>query len=188
MRVLRKIAAAVVVAVMVAGWAGPAGAVPLEHLHESETATEFDDAFCGDLDVRIDVDFSGHVLIVLRKGLPYFQANVRVTTVITNLANGKTFTLVDTVLDKDAQIVDNGDGTFTITVRIAGSTHVFGPDGKRLFLDTGLTLFQILIDNGGTPSDPSDDEFIADLDVLKRVGRNDTATRDFCEDIHTFIG
>src|ERR687892_402717 len=39
------------------------------------------------------------------------------------------------------------------------------------------------------PTDFSDDEFIADLGLVKgSTGRNDTQGRDFCEDIHTFIG
>ena len=186
MRALTKVVAGMVVAVMVAGLAGPAGAAPLENVHVTESETEFDAAFCGDLNVQIDNHFTGHILLVLRKGVPYFQANVRSTTVFTNVATGKTFTLVDTILEKDMEIVDNGDGTFTITIKVAGNTKVLGHDGRRLFLDTGLTLFQALFDNGGTPSDPFDDEFITDLGLLKSVGRNDTGMRDFCEDFRAF--
>src|SRR5688500_12002673 len=77
MRMLTKLVAGVVAAVTVAGWAAPAGAAPLEHLFESEVTTEFDDAFCGDLDVRIDSEFTGHILVMPRKGVPFFQANIR---------------------------------------------------------------------------------------------------------------
>jgi hypothetical protein len=58
-----------------------------------------------------------------------------------------------------------------------------GPDGF-LFLDSGHFRFEILIDLGGTPTDPSDDEFLECLGVVKGpTGRNDTEGRDFCDDI-----
>ena len=168
--------------------ASPLAAAPIEHVRDSGVFTEVVEDFCGDLDVRITDEFSEHVLIMSRNGVPYFQNNVRSVTTFTNLANNKTFTIESRFLDKDNDIVDNGDGTFTITIRVSGQTKVYGPDGEHLFLDAGMTLFQILVDNNGTPADPTDDEFITDLGVLRQAGRGDTAERDFCEDINLFIG
>lgn len=52
-----------------------------------------------------------------------------------------------------------------------------GEDGKALGRDPGQIRFKILIDTAGTPSDPSDDEFLAFLGVVKgSTGRSD----DFC--------
>jgi len=42
------------------------------------------------------------------------------------------------------------------------------------------------VDDGGTPTDPYDDVFIADLGVVKETGRSDTSGRDFCEDFREF--
>jgi hypothetical protein len=57
-----------------------------------------------------------------------------------------------------------------------------------LFLVAGMFRFEFLVDHGGTPTDPSDDEELEFVGVVKEAGRADTANRDFCEDIHEFIG
>lgn len=50
-------------------------------------------------------------------------------------------------------------------------------DGKAIGKDTGQVRFELLIDHGGTPSDPFDDEVIAELGTVKEpTGRNG----DFC--------
>jgi hypothetical protein len=48
----------------------------------------------------------------------------------------------------------------TLLVLATGSLKVFGPDGEFLFNDPGQIRFELLIDHGGTPTDPSDDEFL----------------------------
>jgi hypothetical protein len=56
-----------------------------------------------------------------------------------------------------------------------------------LSVDAGIFRFQFLVDHGGTPTDPDDDEEIeGSFEILQdSAGRAD---RDFCEDIHEFIG
>ena len=56
------------------------------------------------------------------------------------------------------------------------------------FRDSGLFMGRYLVDHGGTPGDPSDDEFIAYLGDLKEVRRRDTFGRDYCEDLAAFLG
>ena len=108
---------------------------------------------------------------------------------ITNLANDKTLTQTFSVLTKDLKVTDNGDGTMTILVLATGSGKVYGPDGKLLFNDPGQIRFEVLIDHGGTPTNASDDEFLEFLGQVKgSTGRNDLQDRDFCADIHEFIG
>jgi hypothetical protein len=56
-------------------------------------------------------------------------------------------------------------------------------------LDAGTFRFSFLVDHGGTPTDPFDDVEIEDsFELVKQARRSDTAGRDFCEDIHEFIG
>jgi hypothetical protein len=75
-------------------------------------------------------------------------------------------------------VTDNGDGTLTILVMGTGNAVAFDEDGKAIARNPGQIPFELLIDNGGTPQDPSDDEFLADLGVVfGSTGRND----DFCE-------
>ena len=168
-----------------------AAAKPLEHEHFTDVSSQVITDFCGDLTVREDVDVSGMFLFNARgrDGIPYATATVHGSVSWTNLANGKTMTQVFNFVDKDLKITDNGDGTLTIRVMSAGGSKVLGPDGKLLFKDSGLIWFEVLIDHGGTLTDASDDEFLEFLGVVKgSTGTNDLEGRDFCEDIHEFIG
>lgn len=170
--------------------AGVASARPLENEHFHETSSEVIEDFCGDLTVREDIDVRGHTLVNPRgrDGLPFFHETVRGTFSWTNVANGKTMYQVFTINDKDLKVTDNGDGTLTILVLNTGGFKLFGPAGQRL-RDSGQIRFELLIDHGGTPTDPSDDEFLEFLGIVKEsTGTNELEGRDFCEDIHDFIG
>ena len=170
--------------------AGLAAAQPLEQEHVHESGSEVIDEFCGDLTVRHD--FEADLYFSAKPhgpdGLIYFADRVRLTDSWTNLANDKTFTVVVNGQQKDRRVTDNGDGTLTILVLGAGRQSAYGPDGSRLFLDAGTFRFELLVDHGGTPTDPFDDVLLEFLGFVKEAGRSDTADRDFCEDIHEFIG
>ena len=73
---------------------------------------------------------------------------------VTNLANGNSVTSVATVRDKDQRVTDNGDGTLTILVLTTGNAVLYGEDGKAIARNPGQVRFEILIDHGGTPTDP----------------------------------
>jgi hypothetical protein len=168
----------------------PASAEPLEREHFHEVSSEVVEDLCG-LTVRVDVDVHGSFLFNAHgpAGLAYASETVHGTNSYTNLANDKTLTTVFNFISKDLKVTDNGDGTLTILVMATGSNKVYGPDGEFLFNDPGQTRFEVLIDHGGTPTDPSDDEFLEFLGVVKgSTGRNDLEGRDFCADIHEFIG
>ena len=97
---------------------------------------------------------------------------------LTNPANGKSLTSVAKVIEKDLRVTDNGDGTLTILILATGNAVLYGENGKAIARNPGQVRFEILIDHGGTPTDPSDDEFLADLGEVKgSTGRSD----DFCE-------
>jgi hypothetical protein len=185
------LAALVAAALAVAFMTSAALARPLEKVHFHDVTSEVVEDFCGDLTVRIDEDIRGAFLFNARgpDGFAYASEAVHGTQVITNLANDKTFTQIFSVLTKDLKVTDNLDGTLTILVLATGSSRVVGPDGKLLLNDPGQIRFEILIDHGGTPTDPSDDEFLEFLGQVKgSTGRNDLQDRDFCTDIHEFIG
>jgi hypothetical protein len=85
----------------------------------------------------------------------------------------------------DPNVTDNGDGTLTILVLATGNDVLYGPDGKAIARNPGQIRFEVLIDHGGTPTDPLDDEFVADLGVVKgSTGRSD----DFCAASVTALG
>jgi hypothetical protein len=89
----------------------------------------------------------------------------------------RSVTAVARFIEKDLRVTDNGDGTLTILVLSTGNGVVYGADGKAIARNPGQVRFEILVDHSGTPADPSDDEFLADLGEVKgSTGRTD----DFC--------
>jgi hypothetical protein len=53
---------------------------------------------------------------------------------------------------------------------------LYGPDGKAIARNPGQTRIQIIVDHGGTPTDPEDDEPMPFEIVKESTGRTD----DFC--------
>ena len=181
-RLLRLGAMLAVGAATVATFAAAAGAGEIFHetFHE-ETSRVITD-FCGVTGLTVEfatvVDGRAHAVPHGRDGLPYFGASIRRTETVTNLANENSVTSFANFVDKDLRVTDNGDGTFTILVLTTGNAVLYGPDGKAVARNPGQTRFEILVDNGGTPTDPSDDEFVEFLGEVKgSTGRTD----DFCE-------
>jgi hypothetical protein len=167
-------------AVTVATTASAGGQLFRELIDEKEAAIELD--FCGI--EGLDVEFATHRVGMVhavphgRDGLVYFGFNLKVTDVVTNLANGNSVTSFATIRDKDQRVTDNGDGTLTILVLTTGNAVLYGEDGKAIARNPGQARVEFLIDHGGTPTDPSDDEFLEFLGVVKdSTGRSD----DFCE-------
>ena len=159
---------------------GPVAAEPLEHgdihIEFRETVENFCDV--PDLTVLIEGVVDGKVLINRRgpDGLIHFMELARVHVVYTNLANGIAISEDGQVLQKDVRVVDNGDGTLTITILgPAGHIVTYGPDGDVIARGAGVRRLQILVDHGGTPTDPSDDMFLEVLG-LRENGR----FGDFC--------
>ena len=188
LRTLRLLAVSSVVTALVGASAAlSATAAPLEREQFHETSSEVVED-CG-LTIRIDEEVRGTFLLNTRgkDKLPYGMETVRGSASFTNLATGKSYSTDFNVLFKDHKITDNGDGTFTILVLATGNEKWYGPDGKVLFRNPGQVRFEILIDHGGTPGDPSDDEFLEFLGIVKgSTGRNDLEGRDFCDDLVEF--
>jgi hypothetical protein len=165
---------------LVLGTGASAGLILNETFHD-EGPLAFDD-FCGVEGLSVEGSFSvdGRTHAVARgpSGLAYFVEHIRSTTMLTNPDTDQTITEVVTVLTRDQRVTDNGDGTLTILVLGTGNDIVYGPDGKAIARNPGQLRYEILIDDGGTPDDPFDDEFLKDLGVVKdSTGRTD----DFCE-------
>ena len=165
-------------AVMLAAGAS-AGQAFRETFHEEETLLLNNFCDVPGLTVELEIVRDGTVHAVPHgpDGLPHFLFHVQQTEVLTNLANDKSVTVVLTITDKDLRVTDNDDGTLTLLVLATGNAVAYGEDGKAIARNPGQTRSEILIDHGGTPTDPSDDEFLAFLGVVKEsTGRTD----DFC--------
>lgn len=191
MELRRRATMAGVVLLALAAMISPASAKPLERVHFHDSGSEVIEGFCGELTVRFDFEVDGTFLLNPHgpDGLAYGLENIHGTESLTNLANDKTITRVFNVTSKDLKVTDNGDGTLTILVLATGGERWYGPDGQFLFSNPGQTRFELLIDHGGTPTDPTDDEFLEFLGVVKgSTGRNDLTDENFCDQILSVIG
>ena len=189
MNSLSRLAGAITATLLVGGaTVGSASGAVLSNLHFDSSGSE-PFTFCDGLNAEVSWHDSVHELIKTRgrDRLVYFSANVRGTTTFANLDTGKTYTNAYQFTDRDQRVEDNGDGTLTITVASPGSDRWYDSNGKLLFVTAGTFWFQLLVDHGGTPADPSDDEEIEGSFVgVKDAGQRGTAGRDFCADLALF--
>ena len=72
----------------------------------------------------------------------------------TNRASGAFVTEVDTVLDKDQRVTNNGDGTLTVLILATGNATVYDENGTAIARNPGQIRYKILLDHNGTPRDP----------------------------------
>jgi len=159
--------------------AGTAAADPPlnETFHDEFTETITD--YCGvpGLTVQSDVVVDGRILIHSGVPGPKFMEHTTGTFVDTNVANGNTVTGTFKNVQRALEGTDNGDGTSTVLFLATGNDVVYGPDGKAIARNPGQVRFELLIDHNGTPDDPTDDQVLAFLGLVKEsTGRTD----DFC--------
>jgi hypothetical protein len=177
LRLSALLALGVTAAAMLA--AGAAAQPPFKERFHDE-GTFVDEDFCG-AGLTVDGTFveDGSLLVVAHgpDGLAYSLEHFSGTTTLTNRANGKTVIFEGSAINKDLRVTDNGDGTLTILLLVTGNDVFYGPDGKAIGRNPGQVRFEILVDHAGTPTDPSDDVFLAAEQVKGSTGRSD----DFCE-------
>lgn len=181
---------ALCVAGFLAPFAGAAGASAkvLESDAGSYSFEESVSDFCDfgglTIDVAGTIDFRCRLVSRGKDQLPFFMEVRAGTVTFTNQA-GDCVTEESRVLEKDLTVVDNGDGTFTILVLATGGARIVDSDGKVIGSNPGQVRYEILVDNGSTPTDPRDDEFLKLLDEVKgSTGRND----DFCDTVVGALG
>ena len=78
--------------------------------------------------------------------------------------------LTSRVINHDLRVTDNGDGTLTILFQATGNDVIYGADGKAIGRNPGQIRLEFLVDHGGTPTDPSDDVFLAEGIVKGSTG------------------
>ncbi|NNF54235.1 MAG: hypothetical protein HKN03_07315 [Acidimicrobiales bacterium] len=170
--------------------AGTAAAAPPEIHHWTDSDTQ-PFTFCSDLDIMETYNFSGSTRIVKhgKNGLQYFTETFRGSIVWTNQDTGRSFRMEQAGVDKDAKVVDNGDGTLTIIVLATGTTRFYDNSGRMVFSENGQIRFEVLVDHNGTPDDYTDDGDGVFQGIVKpSTGTNGTDGRDFCDDLAYFTG
>ena len=181
------IAGLAIAGTMLVGTSASAQPIDKGHFHDVGTSDVYTD--CG-FPAQDSFDVSGNFVFNLRGSspFPYYRESIHGTVMTTNLETGGTFTNVFTSNSRDHTIVDNGDGTITITVFASGGSRFYDANGKLVLRDPGQTRFAFDIDYNGTPRDPSDDVEVPDSFRIVRpsTGHSDFSGRDFCADLAEF--
>ena len=163
--------------------AAPAGAVPIDEGSETGDFGGVEEDFCGVDGLTVDVD--GTFTARWRAhpqgpdGIAYYVSHSESVVTYTNVDTGTYVVETTRILEKDQEIVVDDD-TLTITVLGTGPSKVKDAQGRVVAANPGQIRFQILVDHGGTPEDPFDDTFLANLGLVKEsTGRTDN----FCEKV-----
>ncbi len=164
----------------------------VEHWQDEvdEVFADGDQDFCGDLgfDVVHHVEAGGTFVGTVRgDGFWYYGDRSRGVETMTNPETGHVLRQEFTGTGRDQQVVDNGDGTLTVTVQLTGPSR-YSLDGRKLFIDTGMVRFSLLVDQNGTPGDPTDDSELGFVGPYTVTGLRQTDGRDYCSDIAEFLG
>jgi hypothetical protein len=159
--------------------AASAGPVTRETIHEE--GTDVIDDFCDVEGLSVEQSFVLDLRVkTVRHGrdrLVYFLHQGKRTEKFTNLANDRFVTSTTRIIDKDLRVTDNRDGTLTILILATGNAVVYGENGKAIARNPGQIRFELIVDHGGTPNDPADDQELSFRVVKDSTGRTD----DFCE-------
>ena len=191
---MRRRPALLIVGLAITGTAlasAPATAKPIEkgHFHDVFTSDVYN---CDGTPAQDSGNVSGNFVFNQRGSspFPYYRESVRGTVVTTNLDTGGTFTNVFTANSKDQTIVNNGDGTITITVFASGGSRFYDTNGKLVLRDPGQVRVAFDVDYNGTPGNPDDDiEIPGSFRIVRpSTGNSDFSQRDFCADLAKFTG
>jgi hypothetical protein len=166
-----------------------ATAVPLDKGHFTDVFTS--DVFdCNGTPAQDSGEVHVNFLFNQRgsSAFPYYRESVHGTVSTTNLNTGGTYTQKFAGSFRDQTIVDNGDGTITITVYSTGGSRWYDQNGTLVLRDPGNVRFAFDVDFNGTPGNPEDDVEVPDSFRIIRdsTGLNETEGRDFCEDLVQF--
>ena len=165
--------------------ASPAvSAAPIEQFTFEEESTTVLHDYCDTPGLTVTRHWQEHGSVrLIARGpdqLPYAQGAFQGSVTYTNVSTGAAFTFAWRSVDRDARVVDNGDGTSTAIIQVSGNRSYY-VDGRRVAAGTGTLRDEVLVDNGGTPSDPSDDAFLELLDrTTDLTGHDETDGFDRC--------
>jgi hypothetical protein len=169
------------------GIVGPASAMPIDSgTYHDEVSFVFEDT-CDvpGFTTRVDYVVDGRFMLYSRGAdqLPYVNESRTESVVFTNLTTGEFVTIENRENGNDVQATEEG-GILTYVTVHTGTSVMYDMDGTAIARDTGQTRLQLLFDDGGTPTDPTDDVFL-DAIPLKETG---LPSIDYCAETVHAIG
>ncbi len=181
-RLVQSVTSAALAGFVLAATAWSASAKPIEKARFHDGDSFVINNLCGDLQVGFEFHDDGS--FVLRPtgptGLPRYTASHHGGASYTNLATDKSFTVTWNYVNQDTKVTDNGNGTYTFLMQVPGPEKWFGPDGQLLNTSGGIFVLRVVMNDGGTPSDPSDDSFVSE-DLVRDVGGKPQEPWNFCD-------
>ncbi|ROR66404.1 hypothetical protein [Agrococcus jenensis] len=170
----RALITAVLVGGLIAAGAAPAGAQVVERYTIEDSGSGVIGDFCGaGVDAAYTFEVTGSGTIRTRGDGELLWFHERTRTVQTFTYDGMTVTDIQpNTLSRDHEIVDNGDGTISITVLLTGGQRLIGSDGKVLAKGDGQVRLLVVID-------VATDQVLSEEVIFGSTGTND----DFCEAI-----
>lgn len=167
--------------------ASPASSAPPHFETITEPLSNHFEDFCGVEGLSVDQSGTFHSrlkILTKRSGIVYFMEHITTDEILTGVTSGRSVRIHTAFLAKDLRIVDNGDGTITITQLLTGPSTVYGEDGKAIARDPGQVRFRIVLDTNGTLGNPDDDIELSFELIKGSTGRSD----DYCAAIVGVIG
>lgn len=136
----------------------------ISHFRGSGSHIEQEEGTCMDLPFPLlhEVEFNAVLTDQVRNGTYYFRLVAVNRSVYTNMETGASLTGQSSVQERDQRIVDNGDGTLTITFKTSGRESYHTPAGALIGIRLVRQTVEIVLDHAGTPADPSDDEVLSE--------------------------
>ena len=165
------------VAGLVAAGAAPASARIVERYTIDDSGSGVSTDFCeSGLQPTFTYEVTGSGTVRTRGDGELLWFHERIRTVQTFTYNGMTVTDIQpNTLAKDYRIVDNGDGTISVTVLLTGGGRLIGSDGKLLAKNSGQIRLLLLIDLDAAPGE----EVLSEEVIFGSTGTND----DYCDAI-----
>ena len=165
-RALRTLVAVIAILGLAAAPALGANSEPrnVEHRHESFDFVVEDFSICGYV---VRGEFEGRSNVVVKDGLTQRTDHRRF---VWRNANG-TLELATAGRQAERSVVDNGDGTITLTSAVSGSQRFTGPDGV-IAAGNGRVVIQDVIELGD-PDDPDDDVLVSSTVVSTSGSHSD---------------
>ena len=169
---LIPLAAALLAGGLVVAGAAPANAAVLERYSLDFSTSGVADDFCGvGLQPTFTYDQTGSGSVKTRGNGDLLWFHEKISVVRTFTYNGMTVTDIQpNTLSKDLKVVDNGDGTLSVTALLTGGARTIGSDGKVIAKNDGQIRLLITIDI-------ATDTVIHEEQIFGSTGTND----DFCE-------
>ncbi len=138
----------------------------------------------GCLEVPFPVEHEGFFNVTVkeqvRHGAVYVSLSGINLSTYTNLDTGASLRGHATFHDVDRKVVDNGDGTITVTFRSMRQESFHTQQGALVGNRTTREVVEVVIDLAGTPTDLSDDEVVSETLTDAASGAGSLGDHDEC--------